>query len=291
MTLNTAKRHQDNQKMARLPQLRLTPQEVMCRCQVMRCDQYLADILAAMKKVGFGFRIQVAKFAEKIGLSLRSFQRARKSLIESGRLIENRINRDSVELFLVPNGDGGDVQSDSGDVQSDGGDVQDDNRDVVTCLEPVLGNSSESAPILTSTSHNNALSVPIAGKREREIRKSGSTEIEPEYRTWLQAQALKMPRAIGNIEVWIRSVAKKPEWRDTFIEWAARYQENNCSAALLASSQEAYKIEINVPTEESLAAIKKARESLRNFVPSLPAKSTRRQPFLESFKSLGLEKI
>jgi hypothetical protein len=290
MTLNTAKRHQDNKKMVRLPQLRLTAQEVMSRRQMMRCDQYLADVLAAMKKVGFGFRIQVSKFAEKIGLSLRSFQRARKSLIEAGRLIENRINRDSIELFLVPESDKSDVQEDSGDVQGNNLDVQGDNADAVTCLEPVLGNSSESAPILNSTIHNNSLSVPIAEKREREIRQSGSTEIEPEYRVWLHAQALKMPRAIGNIEVWIRSVAKRPEWRDTFIEWVSKCQENNCSAALLTSSQEAYKIEINVPTEESLAAMKKARESL-GFVPSLPAKSTRCQPLRESFKSLGLEKI
>ncbi len=280
----------------RAPQLRLTVCEVMERRRAMRSDQYLADILAAMKKAGWKFLINdIPAFAKKIGLSTRTFQRARRLLIDTGRLIENRINRDSVELFLVTNDDITITQNDITIAQDDKDDAQGDKIDTMTYPEPVPGNDSEAPPTLRSTIYNNSLSITRTEKTEREIEKQGTKEIEPEYRAWLHQQALKMPRAIANIPVWIRKVAHRPEWKESFIEWFVE-SEKSCFAALPPSTNTAVFIapDIHINSEEAqteiLEAIQQAKAKLHHIQPAKPS-NDRGLPSNEAYKSLGLRSI
>lgn len=272
MTSTIVKGHQyesiesQNSYIKKSPQLRLTVDEVLQRRPFMRCDQYLADILAAMKKIGFTFRIHnILEFCDKIGLNIRTFQRARRLLIDAGKLVENRLNRDSIELFLVPIDDRTIAQDDKPIAQDDTSIAQDDKPIAVTPLEPIQALDSRDSSTLRSTTYTDSLSVPpTTQKREREIKKSETEEIEPEYWDWLHAQALKMPRAIGNIPVWIRSVSKRSEWRETFVEWLNQSREGQRSAAPSPSTH--YSISVHrSPQElaEMKIAIEKARKSMR----------------------------
>jgi len=274
----------------REPQIRLTVQQILDRRRFMRCDWYLEAILGAMKKIGYSFRISsIPAFCEKIGLSLRTFQRARRLLIDAGRLIETRINRDTIEFFLSTQDDKPIAQDDKPIVQSDNAIVQSDNAIAITAPKPIQQAAFENPSTLITT----PLSTPLSDHEgERDLKKPipKSEEITPDYWNWLEAQALKMPRAIANIPVWIRSTAKKSAWMQTYADYKKAIEERKCSAALSPStSRDEYRITVNCQTEENRLAMLKARQSLKISAPA-PSKFDR-LPSIESFRSLGLGSI
>ena len=259
-----------NSHKRKTPHLRLTTEEIKARRDCMRCDQYLADLLASMKAIGWKFIIHdIPKFAEQIGLSMRTFQRARRMLIDTGKLVENRINRDSLEFFLVAENDQIDAQDDTAIAENDPTIALDDPTIVVIPLKAAPQAEISDSSDLLSSSYSNPLSVPpptqsAQSERENfEILKNGKPV--PAFKDWLYQQAIKMPRTIANIPVWIAAMSKRPEWQETFIEWLEQCRETEYSAAPLSPSTD-YLIAPERSAEE-LAILKesiaKAKESLR----------------------------
>jgi hypothetical protein len=273
------------------PQLRLTVQEVIDRRQFMRCDWYLEAILGAMKKIGYSFRLNsIPAFCEKIGLSLRTFQRARRLLIDAGRLIETRINRDCIEFFLSTHDDKPIAQDDNAIAQDDKPIVQSDNAIAITAPKPAQHDTFENPSTLLTT----PLSTPLSDHEgERDLKKPipKSEEITPDYWNWLEAQALKMPRAIANIPVWIRSTAKKSAWMQTYADYKKAIEERKCSALSPSTNEYFQAVEplSDAEISEAKAAILRARQSLKISAPA-PSKYDR-LPSIESFKSLGLGSV
>jgi len=255
----------------REPQIRLTVQQVVDRRKSMRCDWYLEAILGAMKKIGHSFRINsISAFCEKIGLSLRTFQRARRFLINAGKLVETRINRDCIEFFLSSNGDKAIVQSDKAIVQSDKAIVQSDKAIVITPLKPAQGNGSDNPSTLIAT---NLSTLSLSNNEGTEPERENKTlpvkreEIDKDYWDWLNLQALKMPRAIANIGVWIRKQANKPEWKETYDDHLSQIEERKCSAAFSAAE---YKLtEIVEPTPEEKEATREAMAQARRIISTI----------------------
>lgn len=292
MPLNSRTAHQyqnSDECIKAQPQIRLTVQQVIDRRSFMRCDWYLEALLSAMKKIGYSFRINsIPAFCEKIGLSLRTFQRARRLLIDAGRLIETRINRDTIEFFLSPNDDNPIAQDDNPIVHSDNPIAQDDNTIAITAPKPVQQATSENPSTLIATPYTTSLS-DHEGERDFKKPIPKNEEIAPDYWEWLEAQALKMPRAIANIPVWIRSTAKKSAWMQTYADYKKAIEERKCSALSPSTSRDEYQITVNCQTEENRLAMIKARETLKISAPA-PSKFDR-LPSIESFKSLGLGSV
>ena len=159
------------------PHLRLTADEIKARKDFMRCDQYLADLLASMKAIGWKFLVtDIPEFCEKIGLSIRTFQRARQMLIESGRLMEQRINRDSIEFFLLGDYDRTIAQNDRTIAQNDRTIAQNDTPIVITPLKPTPQARYENSSDLLSDHYSDPFSLL---EEQREALRKNETE-EPE---------------------------------------------------------------------------------------------------------------
>jgi len=249
------------------PHLRLTFEEIKARKNCMRCDQYLADLLASMKAIGWKFIIHdLPKFADEIGLSMRTFQRARKRLIEAGRLIENRINRDSVEFFLARDYDTPIAENDA-PIALDDTPIALDDTPIALDDTPIAETPPKPAPIaehsdssdLFSDLFSDPLSIPPTTQDEREkleIFENGKP-IEP-FKNWLIEQARKMPRAIGNVPVWVGAMARRSEWQEAFTEWHKQSTEIKYSAPLSPSTFIPIQIE---RSEQELSTLK---ESIAN---------------------------
>jgi hypothetical protein len=128
-----------------------------------------------MKAIGWKFVIHdIPKFADKIGLSMRTFQRARRLLINTGKLIENRINRDAFEFFLVGDDDQSIAQNDTPIAVNDQSIAQNDT--------PIAVTSSKPAPIAECKDSSDLLSDPLLNdyslEQQREERKRETKEPE-----------------------------------------------------------------------------------------------------------------
>jgi hypothetical protein len=265
-----------NSHSKRTPHLRLTVEEIKQRREFMRCDQYLADLLAAMKAVGWKFVIHdIPKFAESIGLGMRTFQRARKMLIDAGKLIETHINRDSIEFFLVRDYDKPIALDDKPIALDDKPIALDDTPIALAPPEPALQADLGTSSDLLSDPLSDPLSPPPPTHEEREnleIFENGKPV--PEFKSWLEAQAKKMPKAIANIPVWIASMAKRDEWQAAFMEWR---EAQSSAVPIPLSPSTNYEFSPSRSTaeiSEIKAAIEAAKSSLKI---SVPAKKTHLQ--------------
>ena len=213
------------------PHLRLTFEQIRERKDYMRCDQYLADLLASMKAIGWTFLINdISAFCNKIGLSIRTFQRARRLLIDAGKLIEQRLNRDSIEFFLVRDYDKPIAQNDTPIAQNDTPIAQNDTPIAVTPLEPALQAELSDPSDLLSDPYTDLLSLPQPETERENLEIIQNGKPIPEFRNWLEEQARKMPRAIANIPVWVSAMSKRDEWQSAFSDWQKRLVEAQCSA-------------------------------------------------------------
>ena len=218
--------HADNS-----PHLRLTFEAIRERRAYMRCDQYLADSLASMKAIGWTFIIRdLPAFCEKIGLSMRTFQRARRLLIDAGKLIEQRINRDSIEFFLVRDYDKLVAQDDTTIAQDDQPIAQNDQPIAVTPLEPALQAELSDTSDLLSDPLSDLLSLPQPETERESLEIIQNGKPTPAFKNCLEEQARKMPRAIANIPVWVSAMSKRDEWQSAFSDWQKRLVEAQCSA-------------------------------------------------------------
>jgi hypothetical protein len=242
------------------PHLRLTFDQVRDRKDAMRCDQYLIDILASMKAIGWKFVIHdIPAFAEKIGLSMRTFQRARKLLINTGKLIENRINRDAFELFLVRDDDNSIAQDDKPIAVNDPTIVLDDKPIVVTPLKPAPVEEYKDSPDLLSDQYTDPLSLPPPGHERENLELFENGKPIAAFKEWLGEQAKKMPRAIGNLSVWISSVSKREAWQEAFLEWQRRSVETQRSAVPAPLSPST---DYLVPVERSAEELATLKETI-----------------------------
>jgi hypothetical protein len=252
------------------PHLRLTFDQVRDRKDAMRCDQYLIDILASMKAIGWKFVIHdIPKFAEKIGLSMRTFQRARKLLITTGKLIENRINRDAFEFFLVGDDDTTIAQDDQPIAVNDTPIAVNDTPIAVTPLKAPLPTEYRDPSDLLSDQYTDPLSLPTPGHERENLELFENGKPIAAFKEWLGEQAKKMPRAIGNIPVWIASMSRREAWQEAFIEWRERSVEFELSAVPvpLSPSTDCYfqdfrSTETDQDIEERKAAIARAKKLL-----------------------------
>ena len=206
------------------PHLRLTFEQIKERKDYMRCDQYLADLLASMKAVGWTFIIRdIPAFAKKIGLTMRTFQRARSLLIDAGKLIEQRLNRDSIEFFLVRDYDKPIAQNDTPIAQND-------TPIAVTPLEPALQAEYSAPSDLLSDPYTDPLSLPKPTDERENLEIFENGKPIAAFKDWLREQARKMPKPIANIPVWVSAMSKREEWQEAFVEWQKRSIEVQCSA-------------------------------------------------------------
>ena len=220
------------------PHLRLTFEQIKERKDYMRCDQYLADLLASMKAVGWTFIIRdIPAFAKKIGLTMRTFQRARSLLIDAGKLIEQRLNRDSIEFFLVRDddtpiaqNDTPIAQNDTPIAQNDTPIAQNDTPIAVTPLEPALQAEYSAPSDLLSDPYTDPLSLPKPTDERENLEIFENGKPIAAFKDWLREQARKMPKPIANIPVWVSSMSKREEWQEAFVEWQKRSIEVQCSA-------------------------------------------------------------
>ena len=213
------------------PHLRLTFEQIRERKDYMRCDQYLADLLASMKAVGWTFIIRdIPAFAKKIGLTMRTFQRARSLLIDAGKLIEQRLNRDSIEFFLVRDDDTPIAQDDKPIAQDDTPIAQDDTPIAVTPPKPAPPAESSNPSDLLSDPYTDLLSLPTPTDERENLEIFENGKPIAAFKDWLGEQARKMPRPIANIPVWISAMAKRDEWQSAFMEWQKRSIEVQYSA-------------------------------------------------------------
>ena len=213
------------------PHLRLTFEQIRERKDYMRCDQYLADLLASMKAIGWTFLINdISAFCNKIGLSIRTFQRARRLLIDAGKLIEQRLNRDSIEFFLVRDYDKPIAQNDKPIAQNDTPIAQDDTPIAVTPLEPALQAEYSAPSDLLSDPYTDPLSLPNPTDERENLEIFENGKPIAAFKDWLREQARKMPRPIANIPVWVSAMSKREAWQEAFVEWQKRSIEVQCSA-------------------------------------------------------------
>ena len=213
------------------PHLRLTFEQIKERKDYMRCDQYLADLLASMKAIGWTFLINdISAFCNKIGLSIRTFQRARRLLIDAGKLIEQRLNRDSIEFFLVRDYDKPIAQNDKPIAQDDTPIAQDDTPIAVTPLEPALQAEYSAPSDLLSDPYTDPLSLPNPTDERENLEIFENGKPIAAFKDWLIEQARKMPRPIANIPVWVSAMSKREAWQEAFVEWQKRSIEVQCSA-------------------------------------------------------------
>ena len=205
------------------PHLRLTFEQIKERKDYMRCDQYLADLLASMKAVGWTFIIRdIPAFAKKIGLTMRTFQRARSLLIDAGKLIEQRLNRDSIEFFLVRDDDKPIAQNDTPIAQND-------TPIAVTPLEPALQAEYSAPSDLLSDPYTDPLSLPNPTDERENLEIFENGKPIAAFKDWLREQARKMPKPIANIPVWVSAMSKREAWQEAFVEWQKRSIEVQCS--------------------------------------------------------------
>ena len=213
------------------PHLRLTFEQIRDRKDYMRCDQYLADLLASMKAIGWTFLISdISAFCNKIGLSIRTFQRARRLLIDAGKLIEQRLNRDSIEIFLVRAYDKPIAQDDTPIAQNDTPIAQDDTPIAVTPLEPAPQAEFSAPSDLLSDPYTDPLSLPKPTDERENLEIFENGKPIAAFKDWLREQARKMPRPIANIPVWVSAMSKREAWQEAFVEWQKRSIEVQCSA-------------------------------------------------------------
>ena len=197
----------------------------------MRCDQYLADLLASMKAIGWTFIISdIPAFAKKIGLSMRTFQRARSLLIDAGKLIEQRLNRDSIEIFLVRDDDKLVAQDDTPIAQNDPTIAQNDTPIAVTPPKSAPPAESSNPSDLISDPYTDLLSLPNPTDERENLEIFENGKPIAAFKDWLREQARKMPRPIANIPVWVSAMSKREAWQEAFVEWQKRSIEVQCSA-------------------------------------------------------------
>lgn len=242
------------------PHLRLTFEEIKARKDFMRCDQYLADLLASMKAIGWKFVIHdIPAFADKIGLSMRTFQRARKLLVITGKLIENRINRDAFEFFLVRDDDSSIAQDDMPIAVNDQPIAEDDTPIAVNPLKAAPSAEYKDPSDLLSDPLTDPLSLPTPGHERENLEIFENGKPIPAFREWLEEQAKKLPRAVGNISVWITAVSKREAWQEAFIEWQRQSIEVERSAVPAPLSPST---DYLVPVERSAEELATLREAI-----------------------------
>jgi hypothetical protein len=243
------------------PHLRLTFEEIRDRKDFMRCDQYLADLLASMKAIGWKFVIHdIPAFAEKIGLSMRTFQRARKLLINTGKLIENRINRDAFELFLVVRDDDNPIVLDDTPIAVNDQPIAEDDKPIaVTPLKASPVAEYRDPSDLLSDQYTDLLSLPTPGHERENLELFENGKPIAAFKEWLGEQAKKMPRAIGNLSVWISSVSKREAWQEAFLEWQRRSVETQRSAVPAPLSPST---DYLVPVERSAEELATLKETI-----------------------------
>ena len=190
-----------------------------------------------MKAIGWTFLINdISAFCNKIGLSIRTFQRARRLLIDAGKLIEQRLNRDSIEFFLVRDYDKPFAQDDKPIAQNDTPIAQNDTPIAVTPLEPSPQATYSAPSDLLSDPYTDLLSLPQPETERENLEIIQNGKPTPAFKNWLEEQARKMPRAIANIPVWVSAMSKRDEWQSAFSDWQKRLVEAQRSAALSPST-------------------------------------------------------